>query len=105
MLEAERGVAVEGDALRWYQWKNKRHPIRHWDDFKVFVLRKFRALSGGSLHEQWLVTTQTSTVQEYRCKFIEPATPLDRISEDMLLGHFINGLRMKSKSKCGCCTR
>ena len=32
-------VALEGDALRWYQWENKRHPIRRWDDLRTFVLR------------------------------------------------------------------
>lgn len=37
MLEAVV-VAMEGDALRWYQWENKRHPIRCWSDLKVFIL-------------------------------------------------------------------
>lgn len=29
MLEAVV-VALDGDALRWYQWENKRHPVRRW---------------------------------------------------------------------------
>lgn len=45
-------VALEGDALRWFQWKNKRRPIRRWDELREFMLRQFRPSSGGSLCEQ-----------------------------------------------------
>lgn len=86
-------VALEGDALRWYQWEHKRHPIRRWADLKGFILRQFRSAAGGSLYEQWLATTQTTTVAEYRRKFIETAAPLERISEEILLGQFLNGLK------------
>lgn len=86
-------VALEGDALRWYQWEHKRHPIRRWADLKEFILRQFRSSSGGSLYEQWLTTVQTSTVAEYRRKFIETAAPLERISEEIFLGQFLNGLK------------
>lgn len=98
MLEAV-AVAMDGDALRWYQWENKRHPIRRWADLKVFILRHFRSSNGGSLYEQWLATNQTSTVNEYRRKFIETAAPLEQVSEDMLLGHFINGLKEEIKAE------
>lgn len=98
MLEAVV-VAMEGDALRWFQWENKRHPIRRWADLKGFILRQFRAVSGGTLYEQWLSTSQTSNVQEYRRRFIETAAPLERISEDMLMGHFINGLKDDIKAE------
>lgn len=91
-------VAMEGDTLRWYQWENNRHPIRRWADLKLFVLRQFRSLNGGSLYEQWLSTTQTTTVQEYRRKFKETAAPLGRISEEMLMGHFVNGLKDEIKA-------
>lgn len=98
MLEAV-AVALDGEALRWYQWENKRHPIRRWSDLKGFILRQFRSINGGSLYEQWLSTAQTSTVSEYRRKFIETASPLDRVSEDMLLGQFITGLKEEIKAE------
>lgn len=98
MLEAVV-VAMEGDALRWFQWENKRHPIRRWVDLKGFILRQFRSVSGGSLYEQWLSKVQTSTVQEYRRKFIETAAPLERVSEDMLMGHFMNGSKEEIKTE------
>ncbi|XP_074346704.1 uncharacterized protein LOC141685510 [Apium graveolens] len=90
-------VALEGDALRWYQWENKRHPIRHWSDLKTFVLKQFRSASGGSLYEQWLSTVQTTSVSEYSRKFIETASPLDRIPENILMGQYINGLKDEVK--------
>lgn len=57
------------------------------------MLRQFRPSSGGSLCEQWLATSQTSTVTEYRRKFIETAAPLERLLEDILMGQFLNGLK------------
>lgn len=92
MLESV-AVALEGEALRWYQWEQNRHPIRLWIDLKKFVLRQFRPISGGSLYEQWLATTQLTTVSEYKRRFIETAAPLDRIAENILMGQFINGLK------------
>lgn len=94
MLEA-MVVALEGDALRWFYWENKRHPIRRWNDLKEFVLRQFRSTNGGSLYEHWLPTTQTFTVTEYYRKFIETAAPFDTIPKNILLGQFSNGLREK----------
>lgn len=92
-------VAFEGDALRFYQWEQRRRPIRLWVDLKDFILRQFRSASGGSLYEQWLSTTQETTVMEYRRRFIETAAPLDRVSEAMLLGQFINGLKDDIKAE------
>lgn len=83
-------VAMEGDALKWYQWENGRNPVSSWLDFKARILHQFRPLNAGSLHEQWLATTQTSTVLEYRRFFIEMASPLTDIPESLLMGQFIN---------------
>lgn len=47
LTEAERleavVVALEGDALKWYQWENRRHPIRRWEDLKILLLERFRS--------------------------------------------------------------
>lgn len=92
-------VALEGDALRWFQWENKRRPIRRWDELREFMLRQFRPSSGGSLCEQWLATSQTTTVTEYRRKFIETAAPLERLPENIMLGQFLNGLKEDIRSE------
>lgn len=56
-------------------------------------------MSGGSLYEQWLSTVQTTTIDEYRRRFIETEGLLERLSEDMLMGHFINGLKEEIKAE------
>lgn len=38
-------------------------------------------------------------MNEYRRKFIETAAPLEGVSEDILMGHFINGLKDEIKAK------
>lgn len=62
-------------------------------DLKAFILRQFRSVSGGSLYEQWLATVQSTTVEEYQKRFIETVAPLERVSEEMLMGQFLNGLK------------
>lgn len=86
-------VSLEGDALLWYQWEDRRRPIRRWEEMKAMVLRQFRPALAGSLHEQWLAVEQKRTVIEYRRNFIEMAAPLENVPEALALGHFLNGLK------------
>ncbi|XP_074347938.1 uncharacterized protein LOC141686775 [Apium graveolens] len=46
-----------------------------------------------------LPTNQETIVSEYRKRFIETAAPLDRVSEAVLLGQFINGLKDDIKAE------
>lgn len=86
-------VSMEGDALKWFQWENRRHPISSWGEMKEFMLKQFRPTNVGSLYEQWLATGQTTTVLEYRRQFIEKAAPLEQVPESILMGEFIQGLK------------
>lgn len=92
-------VALEGDALRWFQWENKRRPIRRWDELREFILRQFRPSNGGYLCEQRLATLQTSSVTDYRRKFIETAAPLDRLPKEIMLGQFLTGLKEEIRAE------
>lgn len=60
---------------------------------KSLILQQFRPLHSGALCEQWLAIKQTGTVAEFRRTFIELAAPLEHIPENMLLAHFVNGLK------------
>ncbi|KAL9444267.1 hypothetical protein AB3S75_017449 [Citrus x aurantiifolia] len=86
-------MAFEGDALLWYQWENKKRSMMVWEEMRVLILKQFRVIQAGSLHEQWLALTQSSSVREYRQKFIELSAPLENITEELALGNFINGLK------------
>ena len=57
-------VALEGDALFWYQWEHKRHPMTSWGEMKGLILRKFRSTSTGTLQEQWLNNRQLGEVNK-----------------------------------------
>lgn len=69
---------MEGDALRWWQWENKRHPPEH---------NSIRTVA----------TEQTAGMAEYRRKFIEIA--------DMLMGKFVNELKEEIRLNRGYLTR
>lgn len=88
-------VALEGEALLWFQWEDSRRTITRWEELKGMVLRQFRPKSAGTLHEQWLNHRQTEKmgVAEYKRRFIELLAPLGNIQEEVAKGHFINGLR------------
>ena len=88
-------VALDGDALLWYQWEHRRHPLLTWESLKKLILRRFRTTATGTLHEQWLAHQQTGTVADYRRRFIELLAPLDGVPEEIAKGQYINGLDEK----------
>ncbi|KAL2905021.1 Protein transport protein BOS1, partial [Bienertia sinuspersici] len=94
-------VALEGDALFWYQWENRRRSFTRWEEMKSMVLSQFRSTSTGSLYEQWLDHRQTGECQclEYRWKFIELLAPLEEIAEEVSKGQFVNGLKDEIRAK------
>lgn len=92
-------IAFEGDALKWLQWENKRHPMTRWEDLKRMMMRQFRSLAAGSLCEQFLAIKHGGTIDEYRRKFVEFAAPLDGIPEEVFLSQFINGLENTIKAE------
>lgn len=92
-------VALESDALLWYQWENSRRAIRSWEEMKALLLRQFRSTSTGSLHEQWLAVEQKGSVREYTRKFIEMIAPLTGVSEEIARGQFIKGLKEEIRAE------
>lgn len=92
-------VALEGDALLWFQWEHRRRPITRWDELKSLLLRQFRPIYAGTLYQQWLALVQTGTVHEYQRSFIELLAPLSNIAEDVILGQFVNGLQEDIRSE------
>ncbi|KAI0510225.1 hypothetical protein KFK09_010826 [Dendrobium nobile] len=87
------GLCLEGKALAWYQWRDRREPIRTWREFKDCLLERFRADGGGDFYEQFFALTQEGTVADYRDRFEYLASRLDHISESALEGNFMKGLK------------
>ncbi|XP_020705860.1 uncharacterized protein LOC110116562 [Dendrobium catenatum] len=87
------GLCLEGKALAWYQWRDMRRPIRSWREFKGCLLERFQTSRGGDFYEQFFALTQEGTVAEYRDRFEYLASRLDRLSETVLEGNFMKGLK------------
>lgn len=79
-------MALEGDALLWFQREQSRKPLVQWEELRDLLLRQFRPTSCGSLHEQWLDHSQSTTVVDYKRKFIELLAPLTGVSEEIAKG-------------------
>ena len=87
-------LGLEGKALLWFQWQNKRKPIANWRVLKKMMLRHFRGRKEGSLIDQWLSVQQDSDVEEYEKKIIQYVSNIDEeVSEVFLLANFIRGLK------------
>lgn len=92
-------VALEGQALLWFQWEHRRRPIDRWDQIKALLRRQFHSQATGTLQEQWLAHRQGGTVTDYRLKFIELLAPLDNASEELALGQFLDGPREEIRAE------
>ncbi|XP_057251720.1 uncharacterized protein LOC104883522 isoform X2 [Beta vulgaris subsp. vulgaris] len=90
-------VSLDGDALLWYQWENRRRPISRWPDMKWMLLRRFREAALGSLHEQWLSHEQDGGVLEYRRRFIELLA--EGIPESIAQAQFVSKLKEEIKNE------
>ena len=95
-IEGERPkaavIAFEGDALLWYKWESKRKAIYSLVELRGLLLRQFRAMTEGSLHEQWMELRQEGTIAHYHWQFIAHAASSEEVSEICLLNKFLSGL-------------
>nr|ACY01928.1 hypothetical protein [Beta vulgaris] len=92
-------VSLDGEALLWYQWENRRRPIHRWSEMRWMLLRRFRETALGSLQEQWLSHEQEEGVVEYRRKFIELLAPLEGIPESIAQAQFVSKLKEEIKNE------
>ena len=97
------GVAVmglEGDALNWIQWENKRRTIMNCRMLRRMMLKRFIGWKGGSIIEQWLSVQQDGGMEDYEKVFIQFASNIDEeVSESFCLSNFMKGLKMKIKAE------
>ncbi|KAJ9566908.1 hypothetical protein OSB04_002874 [Centaurea solstitialis] len=104
-------IAIEGDALKWFQWENKRHTIVTWEEFKKLLPIQFRSVGEGSLCEQFLAVKQETTVKDYKLKMTLDRSWIsaaNRLSVEYRQGveEFIrvakNHLDYRGLSRCSC---
>nr|GEW78350.1 ankyrin repeat-containing protein [Tanacetum cinerariifolium] len=86
-------LSLEGPALSWFRWINNREPFRNWEELKRRPLHRFQSLQDGNLHEQFFSISQQGTARDYVTLFERMAAQLPGLSEEVLGGVFINGLK------------
>jgi hypothetical protein len=86
-------MSFEGEALAWWQFINRNGPIPSWASAKLLLIKHFRPPNAGTLCEQLLALTQTSSVAEYIRQYIQLAAPLVEVSDRVYMDKFFNGLR------------
>ncbi|KAJ1416998.1 Retrotransposon gag domain [Sesbania bispinosa] len=92
-------VALEGQALNWYQWWEEQAVVRSWEDFKTAALRRFQPGLAQNPFEPLLSIKQTGTVMEYRGQFEMVSAPLRGADRIMLKGIFLNGLKEEIRAE------
>jgi len=92
------GLCLEGKALSWYQWRDQRRPIRSWGEFKDSLLERFQTDRGGDFYEQFFALVQEGSVADYRERFEHLASRVERLSETVLEGNFMKGLKAEVRA-------
>ena len=91
-------IGLDGDALTWFQWENQRRPITSWLNLKQQLLLHFRSSPVGSVLEEMLFVTQTTTVRDYRHPWELLASRVPDVPDHVFEGSFVRGLKESVKA-------
>ncbi|GJZ44138.1 ankyrin repeat-containing protein [Tanacetum coccineum] len=91
-------LCMEGQALSWFRWSEARAPFRSWEELKRRLLDLFQPSQEGNLHEQFLSITQDGIAREYVGLFKQLAGQPRGVSEEVMEGTFIKGLKPDLRS-------
>ncbi|CAI9300026.1 unnamed protein product [Lactuca saligna] len=116
-------MALQGDALLWYEWEHRRRPIRDWQEMKNLIRCRFRTPTSalppfrelearnrdkrdsllnqeGAVRDRrkLVAYSQAATVTEHRPSM---TAPLNKVTEEGYPGHRRNGLESKERVEFG----
>jgi hypothetical protein len=80
-------------ALQWYQWYTKNRGQLHWNEFVKALLCSFGPADYEDPSEALSRLKQTTTVNAYQEAFKKLSHKVDDLSEKILVGCFITGLK------------
>ena len=92
-------VAMEGDALTWFQWWEEQAPFPSWRDFKEDIIKRFQPGVAQNPYGPLLQVRQTGTVMQYRREFEVVAGAKRHIDPEMLMCIFLNGLKKEIRAE------
>ena len=88
-------VAMEGEALIWYEWREAQVPCPTWREFKKDLVKRFQPGVVRSSMEPLLSVKQTTSVRQYRKEFEAVANASKDLNWEVVMGIFLHGLRLK----------
>ena len=86
-------VCLEGDALAWYYYEDKRKGFRGWSDFREQQIERFHTKQNGTLLDQLFALRQSSFVRDFHRNFELLSMLLKEVTAAVLESAFVNGLR------------
>ncbi|RDX95039.1 hypothetical protein CR513_22489, partial [Mucuna pruriens] len=86
-------VALDGDALSWFQWWETCNSNQTWEEFKNALIERFQPVLMGDSLESLLTIKQEQKVGEFITQFDRLEGAVKGLDEQYLMGIFSNGLR------------
>ena len=92
-------VAMEGEALTWYEWWEEQTEFHSWRRFKEDLLRRFQPGAAQNPLGPLLDVKQTGSVMQYRRDFELVARSKRNMDPEILMGIFMNGLKREVRAE------
>ena len=92
-------VAMEGEALTWFEWWEEQTEFPSWRRFKEDLLRRFQPGEAQNPMGALLDVKQTGSVMQYRREFELVARTKKNIDLEILMCIFMNGLKKEVRAK------
>ena len=86
-------VAMDGEALGWFQWWESWNPNHSWEGFKIAISQRFQASNLGNPFQALLALEQEETVQEFIGQFEKHVGMVKGLEEPFLVEVFLKGLK------------
>ncbi|KAL5133214.1 hypothetical protein HKD37_03G006579 [Glycine soja] len=86
-------VAMDEEALGWFQWWESWNPNHSWEGFKIAISQRFQASNLGNPFQALLALEQEKAVQEFIDQFEKHVGMVKGLEEPFLVKVFLKGLK------------
>ncbi|KAH1244888.1 hypothetical protein GmHk_06G015374 [Glycine max] len=94
-------VAMDEEALGWFQWWESWNTNHSWDGFKIVVTQRFQASSLGNPVQSLLALEQEETMQGFICQFEKCVGMVKGLEESFLVEVFLKRFMEEIRTKVG----
>ena len=90
-------MAMEGEALVWFEWWETQVPCPTWQEFKEDLVQTFQPGVARNPMEPLMSVKQEGSVQQYTKEFEAVANARRDLSHEAVMGIFLYGLKQNSQ--------